>query len=118
MRKPWIVLLVDVWLEPNACPPEEVILDLDTTDVALHGPRRTVSSMAITTTTAICHSIFFRGAFVVPHAAAAVQYRCLGREPGRGETDRRADARRAWPEVRIILRADSASAQRPPDELV
>src|SRR5207244_2410754 len=30
-------LLVDLWLEAHAQAPEEVILDLDTTDVALHG---------------------------------------------------------------------------------
>jgi hypothetical protein len=30
-------LLVDVFLEAHATPPEEIILDIDTTDVALHG---------------------------------------------------------------------------------
>src|SRR5437016_1792489 len=33
-------LLVDLWREAHAPAPEEVILDLDTTDVALHGHQR------------------------------------------------------------------------------
>jgi hypothetical protein len=49
-------LLVNVFVESYRTPPEEIVIDVDTTDLPLHGNRKAAFSTAITTTTAICRS--------------------------------------------------------------
>jgi hypothetical protein len=50
-------LLVSVFLESQAKAPEQIILDVDTTDLPLQASRKGASSMGITTATAICRCI-------------------------------------------------------------
>ncbi len=52
-------LLVKVFLESHPRAPAEIVVDLDTADLPLHGPRRVDSSTATTTNTAICRSTSF-----------------------------------------------------------
>ena len=52
-------LLVDVFLEAHERAPREIVLDLDNTDIPLHGGRRVDFSTAITTNIAICRCMSF-----------------------------------------------------------
>ncbi len=47
-------LLVDLFLEAQGTAPEEIVLDLDTTEFAIHGERRTLLSRLLRIITAIC----------------------------------------------------------------
>src|SRR6202162_3088856 len=99
-------LLVDLWLEAHTQAPEEVILDLDTTDVALHGHQE---------------GRFFHGyynhycylplyIFCGEHLLCA-RLRPSNRDASAGsleEVERIVgQIRKQWPKVRIVLRADS-----------
>jgi transposase InsO family protein len=100
------LLLVDVWLEAQACPPEEVILDLDTTDVALHGHQEN----------RFFHGYYNHYCYLPLYIFSGEHLLCARLRPS--NTDASAGSlaeiqrivgqtRAAWPEVRIILRADS-----------
>jgi len=99
-------LLVDVWLEAQASPPEEVILDLDTTDVALHGHQEN----------RFFHGYYNQYCYLPLYIFSGEHLLCARLRPA--NTDASAGSlaeiqrivgqtRAAWPEVRIILRADS-----------
>ncbi len=99
-------LLVDLWLEAHACPPEEVILDLDTTDVALHGHQEN----------RFFHGYYNHYCYLPLYIFCGEHLLCARLRPS--NTDASAGSlaevqrivgqtRAAWPEVRIILRADS-----------
>jgi hypothetical protein len=99
-------LLVDLWLEAHACPPEEVILDLDTTDVALHGHQEN----------RFFHGYYNHYCYLPLYIFSGEHLLCARLRPS--NTDASAGSlaeiqrivgqtRAAWPEVRIILRADS-----------
>jgi transposase InsO family protein len=99
-------LLVDLWLEAYACPPEEVILDLDTTDVALHGHQEN----------RFFHGYYNHYCYLPLYIFSGEHLLCARLRPS--NTDASAGSlaeiqrivgqtRAAWPEVRIILRADS-----------
>jgi hypothetical protein len=99
-------LLVDVFVEAHAAAPEEIVLDIDTTDVALHGDQE---------------GRFFHGyydhycylplyIFSGEHLLCA-RLRCANIDASAGswtEIQRIvAQIRRHWPQVRITLRGDS-----------
>jgi len=99
-------LLVDVFLEAHSEPPEQIVLDIDTTDVALHGAQE---------------GRFFHGyydhycylplyIFSGEHLLCA-RLRCANLDASAGSlTEVRRiieQIRLAWPQVRITLRGDS-----------
>jgi Transposase DDE domain group 1 len=99
-------LLVDVFVEAHAAVPEEIVLDIDTTDVALHGDQE---------------GRFFHGyydhycylplyIFSGEHLLCA-RLRCANIDASAGsltEIQRILEqVRRHWPQVRITLRGDS-----------
>lgn len=99
-------LLVDLWLEAQASPPAEVILDLDTTDVALHGHQEN----------RFFHGYYNHYGYLPLYIFSGEHLLCARLRPS--NTDASAGSlaeiqrivgqtRAAWPEVRIILRADS-----------
>ncbi len=99
-------LLVDLWLEAHAQAPEEVILDLDTTDVALHGHQEN----------RFFHGYYNHYCYLPLYIFSGEHLLCARLRPS--NTDAAAGSlkeiqgivaqmRSAWPEVRIILRADS-----------
>src|SRR5216684_2335170 len=99
-------LLVDLWLEAQACPPQEVILDLDTTDVALHGHQEN----------RFFHGYYNHYCYLPLYIFSGEHLLCARLRPSnsdasagsRKEIERIvAQGRAVWPEVRIILRADS-----------
>lgn len=103
-------LLVDVFLEAHTRPPEEIVLDLDATDDPIHGDQE---------------GRFFHGyyggycylplyVFCGRHLLASKLRRSNidGAAGAREEVERIVDQiRRRWPEVRIVLRADSGFAR-------
>jgi transposase InsO family protein len=99
-------LLVDLWLEAQVCPPAEVILDLDTTDVALHGHQEN----------RFFHGYYNHYCYLPLYIFSGEHLLCARLRPS--NTDASAGSlaeiqrivgqtRAAWLEVRIILRADS-----------
>jgi hypothetical protein len=105
-------LLVDVFLEAHERAPREIVLDLDNTDVPLHGMQE---------------GRFYHGhyeeycylplyVFCGRHLLLARQRRAnVAGSDGAVEEVARiiAQIRRAWPRVRIILRADSGFCNEP-----
>jgi hypothetical protein len=103
-------LLVDVFLEAHERPPEEIVLDLDATDDPIHGDQE---------------GRFFHGyyggycylplyVFCGRHLLASKLRRSNidGAAGSREEVERIVgQIRRRWPEVRIVLRADSGFAR-------
>jgi hypothetical protein len=62
-------LLVDVFIEAHAAAPDQIVLDIDTTDVALHGIRKAASFTATTITTVTCRCTSFRANTYCAHAS-------------------------------------------------
>jgi len=105
-------LLVEVFLEAYARPPEQIVLDLDATDDPLHGRQE---------------ARFFHGyyghycylplyAFCGDHLLAAeLRPSNIDASAGTVELLERIvpQIRRHWPQIRIILRADSGFAREP-----
>src|SRR5215204_851052 len=105
-------LLVDLFLEAHARAPREVVLDLDNTDIPLHGEQE---------------GRFFHGyydnycylplyVFCGRHLLLARQRRAnvAGSEGAVAEVARIvAQIRRKWPRVRIVLRGDSGFSTDP-----
>jgi len=103
-------LLVEVFLEAHQRPPEEIVLDLDATDDPIHGEQE---------------GRFFHGyyggycylplyVFCGRHLLASKLRRSNidGSAGAREEVERIVgQIRRRWPEVRIVLRADSGFAR-------
>jgi len=103
-------LFVDLFLEAHQQPPKQIILDLDATDDPLHGHQE---------------GRFFHGyydcycylplyIFCGSHLLAAKQ-RCANIDASAGAVEEAArivaQIRARWPEVRIVLRADSGFAR-------
>jgi len=103
-------LFVDLFLEAHQQPPKQIILDLDATDDPLHGHQE---------------GRFFHGyydcycylplyMFCGTHLLAAKQ-RCANIDAAAGAVEETAyvvaQIRARWPEVRIVLRADSGFAR-------
>jgi hypothetical protein len=103
-------LLVDLFLEAHALPPDEIVLDLDATDVVLHGEQE---------------GRFFHGyydnycylplyVFCGRHLLAA-RLRPANQDASAGSVEEMVRIigriRSRWPHTRIILRADSGFAR-------
>jgi hypothetical protein len=99
-------LLCDLFLESYAAPPEQVVLDLDATDIPLHGhqPER------------FFHGYYDSYCYLPLYVFAGDQLLCARLRPAnidaaQGALDEVkrivAQLRAKWPQVKIVLRADS-----------
>jgi hypothetical protein len=99
-------LLVDVYIESHATPPEEIVLDLDATDIPLYGhqPER------------FFHGYYDSYCYLPLYIFAGDQLLCARLRPSNQDAAAGSlkevepmvrQLRRRWPEVRIVLRADS-----------
>jgi hypothetical protein len=99
-------LLVDLYMESHAAPPTEVVLDLDATDIPLYGhqPER------------FFHGYYDSYCYLPLYIFAGDQLLCARLRPANRdaaagaveEVSRMvAQLRERWPEVKIVLRADS-----------
>jgi hypothetical protein len=99
-------LLVDLYIESQARPPEEIVLDLDATDIPLYGhqPER------------FFHGYYDNYCYLPLYIFAGDQLLCARLRPSNqdaaagslDEVKRIVEQlRRRWPEVKIVLRADS-----------
>jgi Transposase DDE domain group 1 len=99
-------LLVNLYIESHSAPPREVVLDLDATDIPLYGhqPER------------FFHGYYDSYCYLPLYIFAGDQLLCARLRPanqdaaaGSVEEVRRiaAQLRQPWPEVKIVLRADS-----------
>jgi len=99
-------LLVDVYIESQATAPEEIVLDLDATDIPLYGhqPER------------FFHGYYDSYCYLPLYIFAGDQLLCARLRPSNQDAAagslKEVEAvvrqlRRRWPEVRIVLRADS-----------
>jgi hypothetical protein len=99
-------LLTDLYIESHAAPPAEMVLDLDATDIPLYGhqPER------------FFHGYYDSYCYLPLYIFARDQLLCVRLRPanqdgaaGSVEEVSRivAQLRRRWPEVKIVLRADS-----------
>jgi hypothetical protein len=99
-------LLVELYVESHSAPPREIVLDLDATDIPLYGhqPER------------FFHGYYDSYCYLPLYIFAGDQLLCVRLRPanqdaaaGSVEEVRRivAQLRQHWPEVKIVLRADS-----------
>ena len=99
-------LLVDVFVEAHAQPPEQIVVDLDTTDVALHGHQEK----------RFFHGYYDHYCYLPLYVFSGEHLLCARLRPA--NTDASAGSleeiqriveqiRAVWPEVQITLRADS-----------
>ena len=99
-------LLADLFIESHAAPPAEIVLDLDATDIPLYGhrPER------------FFHGYYDSYCYLPLYIFAGDQLLCARLRPANqdaaaGSVDEVSrivtQVRRRWPEVRIVLRADS-----------
>jgi hypothetical protein len=107
-------LLVDVFVEAHATPPEEIVLDIDTTDVALHGNQEG----------RFFHGYYDHYCYLPLYVFCGEHVLCVRLRPanidasaGSLQEIRRIveQIRTHWPEVRITLRGDSGFCR---DELM
>ena len=103
-------LLVDVFLEAHARPPKQIILDLDATDDPLHGMQEGRFFNAYYD----CYCYLPLYVFCGPHLLVA-KLRGVDVDAAAGAVEEVARLvrriRAAWPETRILLRADSGFAR-------
>jgi len=99
-------LLVDVFIEAHAQPPAEIVIDLDTTDLALHGHQEGRFFHGYYDEYCYLPLYIFCGEHLL-----GVRLRTADQDAAAGsreEVERiLARIRRAWPAVHIVLRADS-----------
>ncbi len=99
-------LLTDLYLESHAAPPEQIVLDLDATDIPLYGhqPER------------FFHGYYDSYCYLPLYIFAGDQLLCARLRPANQDAAAGAveevsrivtQVRERWPEVRIVLRADS-----------
>jgi hypothetical protein len=99
-------LLVDLYVESHAAPPTEIVLDLDATDIPLYGhqPER------------FFHGYYDNYCYLPLYIFAGDQLLCArlrtaNQDAAAGSVDEVsrivAQLRQRWPEVKIVLRADS-----------
>jgi hypothetical protein len=99
-------LLTDVYLESHAAPPAEVVLDLDATDIPLYGhqPER------------FFHGYYDSYCYLPLYIFAGDQLLCARLRPANQDAAKGSveevsrivtQLRQCWPEVSIVLRADS-----------
>jgi Transposase DDE domain group 1 len=99
-------LLVDVLLEAHTAPPQQIVLDIDTTDLALHGNQEGKFYHGYYKHYCYLPLYIFCGAHVL---CARLRPSSVGPAVGsRKEVERIVkQIRQRWPEVEIILRGDS-----------
>jgi len=106
-------LLVDLFLEAHERAPREIVLDLDNTDIPLHGGQE--GRFFHGHYGAYCYLPLY--VFCGRHLLLARQ-RCANVAGSAGAVEEMArivaQIRRRWPRVRITLRADSGFANDPP----
>ena len=99
-------LMVDLFIEKHAEPPEEIVIDLDATDFELHGGQEQRCCHGYYDEYCYLPLLYFRGRDPV-----MVRLCAAGGDPAAGvEEDLEALTRRLrtrWPDTRIILRTDS-----------
>ena len=99
-------LLADVYLESHDTPPDQVVLDLDATDIPLYGhqPER------------FFHGYYDSYCYLPLYIFAGDQLLCARLRPANQDASKGsleeverivAQLRQRWPEVKIVLRADS-----------
>jgi len=99
-------LLCDLFVESHATPPEQVVLDLDATDIPLHGhqPER------------FFHGFYDSYCYLPLYLFAGDQLLCARLRPANQDAAKGAldevrrivgQLRARWPDVKIVLRADS-----------
>jgi hypothetical protein len=99
-------LLVDLYLESQSSPPEQIVLDLDATDIPLYGhqPER------------FFHGYYDSYCYLPLYIFAGDQLLCARLRPANQDAAAGsikevsrivAQIRQRWPEVKIVLRADS-----------
>jgi hypothetical protein len=107
-------LLVDVFIEAHAEPPSDLVLDIDTTDVALHGEQEG----------RFFHGYYDHYCYLPLYVFAGEHVLCARLRPANidGSAGSLAEIRRIveqirqrWPQVRIIVRGDSGFCR---DELM
>jgi Transposase DDE domain group 1 len=107
-------LLVDVFVEAHPQAPEEIVLDIDTTDVALHGGQEG----------RFFHGYYDHYCYLPLYVFSGEHLLCVRLRPANidasagslAEVQRIIEQiRRHWPEVRLILRGDSGFCR---DELM
>jgi hypothetical protein len=107
-------LLVEVFVEAHPEPPEEIVLDIDTTDVALHGTQEG----------RFFHGYYDHYCYLPLYVFSGEHLLCVRLRPANidaaagslAEVQRIIEQiRQHWPEVRIILRGDSGFCR---DELM
>ena len=105
-------LLVDLFLEAHERPPRQIILDLDATDDPLHGAQEGRFFHGYYGCYCFLPLYVFCGRHLL---AAKLRPSSIDASAGAdGEVARiTRDIRSRWPEVRIILRADSGFAREP-----
>jgi len=107
-------LLVNVFLEAHAAPPEEVVIDLDTTDVELHGGQEGRFFHGYYDEYCYLPLYIFCGEHLL-----GVRLRSANIDASAGSVREIAriveQIRQHWPQVRIILRGDSGFCR---DELM
>jgi len=100
-------LLVDLLLEAHAQPPRRIVLDLDATDMLLHGHQEN----------RFFHGFYDSYCYLPLYIFAGDQLLCArlraaDRDAASGAVDERqriiAQIRTRWPKVEIVVRADSA----------
>jgi hypothetical protein len=106
-------LLCDLFIESHTAPPEQAVLDLDATDIPLHGhpPER------------FFHGDYGSYCYLPLCLFCGDQLRCArlrpsGQDAARGALDEVArivgQLRLKWPQVKIVLRADSGFCREEP----
>jgi Transposase DDE domain group 1 len=99
-------VLVDVFLQAHAEPPQEIVMDLDTTDLPLHGHQEQ----------RFFHGFYYHYCYLPLYILCGEHLLGVRLRPADIDTSAGALAeveriikqiRQSWPEVRIILRADS-----------
>lgn len=102
----WDRLLVEIFLEAHGQPPEEIVLDLDATDTPLHGEQEAQFFHGYYGHYCYLPLYIFSGDHLLyARLRPSKQHASAGSPP---EIERIvAQIRARWPEVRIILRADS-----------
>jgi hypothetical protein len=107
-------MLVDIFLQAHGEPPPEIVLDLDSTDIALHGEQEE----------RFFHGYYGHYCYLPLYIVCGEYVLCARLRPSNidgaqgsvAEVERIvAQIRQAWPQVRIILRGDSGFCR---DELL
>ncbi len=105
-------LLVDLFLQAHEQPPDRIVLDLDATDDPLHGKQEGRFFHGFYGTYCYLPLYIFCGEFLL---CARLRRSDIDASAGSVEELERivGQIRQAWPEVRIVVRADSGFAREP-----